>query len=152
MFFFCWFLKRGKPLSSPPAPYAFPPVWHNVERMTGITFTHSIGYKQPLCLAQSEDDNEPCERTACPQSETHIPLFSDLSVANHVYSQGQPISTKFKSQTQYEVPRFGYRKYLLLPQLRSLQVLSEQGHAGKGLFQEILQAGLWTTCAQREGQ
>lgn len=44
-------------ISSPRVPYAFPHPWHNVERMTGIIFTHSTGYKQLLCVVQSEDDN-----------------------------------------------------------------------------------------------
>lgn len=101
---------------------------------------HSIGYKQLLRVVQSEDDDTSHVNGLPVHTAEHvIPLFGDPSVANHVYAEGQPISTKFKSQTQYKVPMFVYIKDLLFPQLWSLQfkMLSKKGHAGKGLFQEV---------------
>ena len=91
-------------------------------------------------MVQREDDNI-CRVNGLPvhKAEHITPLFSDLSVANHVYSEGQPISTTRTSQSQYKVPMFVYRRDLLFPQIRSLQfkMLSKQGHAGRGLFQEV---------------
>lgn len=85
--------------------------------MPGIIFTHSIGYKQLLRVVQSEDDDmSHVNGLPVHKQNTQFPR-SVIRVSQITYAEGQPISTKFKSQTQYKVPMFVYTKDLLFPQL-----------------------------------
>lgn len=79
--------------------------------------THSAGYKQLLRSVQSEGDTMSHGKGLPVHGAAHTPWLGHPSVANHVYSQGQPVSTAWKSQTQYEVPMFLQLKDLLFPQL-----------------------------------
>lgn len=131
-------LQRRNTTASPLVAHAFPPPGHKGGRMSRAIFTHSAGYKQLLRSVQSAGDTMSHGWTAWPWS-SKAPWLGHPSDANHVYSQGQPVSTTGESQTQYEVPMFLQLKDLLFPQFWSLplEMLSKQGCAGKGLFQEV---------------
>lgn len=132
-------LQRRNTIPSPPVAHASPHPGHKVGRMTRGIFTHSAGDKQLLCSVQSAGDTGSHGDGLPGHGAAQAPWLGHPSVANHVYSQSQPVSTTGKSQTQYEVPMFFQLKDLLFPQFWSLplEMLSKQGCAGKGLFQEV---------------
>lgn len=75
--------------------------------MGGTMSPRSIGCNELLRVARSEADDT-SRGTACPRSQTSIPLFSEPSVANPVDSEGQPISTALKAR-----PNTRFRRLLI---------------------------------------